>query len=58
MNFALTPISSNWWHKDLMTRYRLIKKIPSAFFEKNSEMEVKKLFPEDYFEWQEIKPAS
>ncbi|WP_281299086.1 putative phage abortive infection protein [Flavobacterium limnophilum] len=50
---SLTPIGKVWWDKGLLLRYRFVQNIPYRFFDEETEIEMLKLFPEDYFEWQE-----
>jgi hypothetical protein len=42
-----------WNEKGLLLRYKFIKNIPPNFFDKTSEIDVTKYFPNDYFEFQE-----
>jgi len=37
-----------------MIKYRLVQNIPRDFFEPH-ELDVSKLFPQNYFEWEELK---
>jgi hypothetical protein len=50
---SLTPIGRNWWHENLIVKYRLVQNIPSEFFDTSTELDAKTLFAPGYFEWQE-----
>jgi len=50
---SLTPIGQNWWLKDLIGRYRLVKNIPRDFFDSSTELDIGDLFDASYFEWEE-----
>ena len=50
---SLTPIGRNWWAKNLITTYRLVKNIPQDFFDAETEIDTSKLFKPGYFEWEE-----
>lgn len=52
---SLTQIGQNWWREDkgkLIVNYRLVQNIPQDFF-KSSELDMSKLFPPKYFEWED-----
>ena len=49
---SLTPIGKNWWGKNFIINYRLVKNIPKGFFKKR-EIDLSKKFPPGYFEWEE-----
>ena len=51
---SLTPLGHIWWEKGFMIKYRLVQNIPRDFFEPH-ELDVSKLFPQNYFEWEELK---
>jgi hypothetical protein len=50
---SLSPLGKNWWNKNLLVKYRLLKNIPIGFFDPASEIDFESYFPEKYFEWQE-----
>jgi hypothetical protein len=50
---SLTPVGQNWWKKDLIDKYRLVKNIPPEFFDSSTELDTSTLFKPGYFEWQE-----
>ena len=50
---SLTPVGRNWWDKNLITVYRLVKNIPQDFFDGETEVDTSKLFKPGYFEWEE-----
>jgi hypothetical protein len=47
-----TPLGHNWWQKNLILPYKLVKNIPQEFFDKTTELDVSALFPKGYFEWE------
>jgi hypothetical protein len=54
---CLTPIGKIWWTKNLLLKYRFVQNVPISFFNKDTEIEMDKYFPDDYFEWQEGMPT-
>jgi hypothetical protein len=54
---SLTPLGHNWWRAELLIRFRMVQNIPKDFFNRSSELDVKTLFPEPYFEWEDPDPA-
>jgi hypothetical protein len=56
-----TPIGRKWWDKargkeqTLIAEYRLVKNIPSGFFDASAELDTSALFGPKYFEWQEVR---
>jgi hypothetical protein len=49
---SLTPIGQNWWIKNLIVKYRLVKNIPREFFDKATEFDACDKFDPGYFEWE------
>lgn len=55
---SLSPVGQNWWHKGLITKYRMVQNLPRDFFNPQTELDVNKLFEHGYFEWEEVEPAA
>lgn len=55
---SLAPVGQNWWHKGLITKYRMVQNLPRDFFNPQTELDVNKLFEHGYFEWEEVEPAA
>jgi hypothetical protein len=53
---SLTPIGRNWWEKELIVEYKLVKNIPEDFFDNGVEFDGCSLFKRGYFEWEEASP--
>jgi hypothetical protein len=53
---TLTPIGSNWWKHGLILRYRMVKNLPKHFVDPLFDLEMGRLFPKGYFEWEEVHP--
>jgi hypothetical protein len=51
---SLTPLGQNWWHKNLIAKYRMVQNIPREFFDSSTELKINELFAPGYFEWEEI----
>jgi hypothetical protein len=49
---SLTPLGRNWWRNDLIVKYKLVKNLPRHFFDE-TEIDMRTLFPQNYFEWEE-----
>lgn len=47
-----TPVGQNWWNKNLVVPYKLVKNIPENFFDRD-EIDMRALFPDGYFEFHE-----
>lgn len=56
---SLSGIGWDWWNQDLLLKYGLVKNIPAGFMERYCNLSVKELFPDGYFEWQQVahKPS-
>ena len=48
----------DWWDKNLIKEYRMVQNLPRDFFDSQTELDASKLFPTDYFEWQESDAAT
>jgi hypothetical protein len=55
---SLTPIGANWWKNKLILTYRLVQNIPHDFFDSSRELDLEKLFPPGYFEWEDVGKAN
>lgn len=55
---SLSPIGSNWWKFGFLLNYKLVQNIPRHFFDPLQEIDVSKLFPPGYFEWEEIESTN
>jgi hypothetical protein len=55
---SLSPIGNNWWKHNFMLEYRMVQNIPCEFFDPKDELDISTLFPEGYFEWEEVQRAS
>jgi len=49
---SLSPVGENWWKKELITKYRLVKNLPPEFFNSATEIDITALFDKGYFEWE------
>jgi hypothetical protein len=38
----------------LITKYRLVKNLPEEFFDNEHEIDIKKVYPDLVFEWEEV----
>jgi hypothetical protein len=47
-----TPMGRNWWNKNWIVKYRLVKNIPREFFDSATELDASTLFPRGYFEYE------
>ena len=52
---SLSPLGWNWWSKGFLVNYAMVKNIPKGFLEEYCSFAPSDLFPEGYFEWQEIR---
>lgn len=48
-----TPLGLVWWNNGLILNYSLVKNIPREFFDRSTEFDMRTLFPDGYFEWEE-----
>jgi hypothetical protein len=53
---SLAPVGSNWWAKNFLVQYRLVKNLPRDFFDAETEIDISPWFPKMYFEW-EFQPT-
>lgn len=49
---ALSDLGKEWIQKDLINEYKLIKNIPKDFIDSKIEIDIKALFPNLKFEWE------
>lgn len=52
---SLSYLGKNWKREKLIITYELIKNIPKSFFNEATEIDVKNIYPEFEFEWEEIE---
>lgn len=50
---SLSRLGNVWGKENLISKYRLIKNIPKEFIDNENEIDVKSLFPDVTFEWEE-----
>lgn len=50
---CLSVLGRKWLAEDLISKYQLIKNIPRDFMNSETEIDVKKAFPDVTFEWEE-----
>ncbi len=50
---SISVLGSEWRRNGLITKYRLIKNLPEEFFDKEKEIDVKQVYPDLIFEWEE-----
>lgn len=55
---SLSPIGAKWWTDGLMLDYRMVKNIPRNFLNPQTHIDVSKVFPQGYFEWEELAGAA
>ena len=53
-----TPIGNDWWDAGFIKNYRMVQNLPEDFFNPKTELDLKTLFPANYFEWQDTKNAN
>jgi hypothetical protein len=51
---SLTPIGRIWWEMQFIENYRLVQNLPQNFFDRATELDLKEIFPAQYFEWEEV----
>jgi hypothetical protein len=49
---VLSDLGVTWREEDLITKYSFIKNLPENFIDKDSEIDVKAIFPKLKFEWE------
>lgn len=55
---SLCPIGAKWWTDGLILNYRMVKNIPPNFLNPTIHLDVRKIFPKGYFEWEELEDVS
>jgi hypothetical protein len=49
---SLSPLGDKWFSNDYIKKYKLVKNIPTDFFDPLSELDTSTLFERGYFEWE------
>jgi hypothetical protein len=55
---SLTSMGHNWWDREFMIKYRMVQNLPQHFFDPASEIDLSAIFPEKYFEWEDVQGVS
>ena len=50
---CISDLGKSWRRDDLIVKYRLIKNLPKNFIDERYEINVKDVFPDLIFEWEE-----
>lgn len=52
---SISKLGRPWELEDLITKYSLIKNLPESFFDGQEEINIKDVYPDIIFEWQEVE---
>jgi hypothetical protein len=55
---SISYLGKKWKEKGLISKYRFIKNIPKSFFSESSEVDIKSIYPNIKFEWEEVLESS
>ena len=50
---SLSKLGRSWSAEGLITKYKLIKNLPQSFIDEKKEIDVKKVYPDIVFEWED-----